>query len=162
MSPPTTSCPGSGKTGRDEGTPRYIVDASVVAKWILQGAPYQENAIKLKEEYVSGSVGLSSLCLVVKEVASALWKAIKQDRISEEDAKEALMALDDLKIELHELSWAQTAKALGIACELGLTVYDASYVYLSEEMGLPLITADRALQEKAGKRFKILYIGDYS
>jgi len=105
---------------------------------------------------------LSSLCFVIKEVASAFWKAIKLGRISEADAKDALTALDDLKIELHELSWTQTAKALGIACELGLTIYDASYVYLSEEMGLPLITVDKTLHEKAGKRFKILYIGDYS
>lgn len=105
---------------------------------------------------------MSSLCFVIKEVASAFWKAIKLGRISEADAKDALTALDDLKIELHELSWTQTAKALGIACELGLTIYDASYVYLSEEMGLPLITVDKTLHEKAGKRFKILYIGDYS
>ena len=138
------------------------MDASVIAKWVLPGEPYQENAVRLKDEYVSGAVGLSSLCFVIKEVASALWKAIKQDRISEKDARDALTALDDLKIELHELSWAQTSKALGIACELGLTVYDASYVYLSEEMGLPLITADKTLHEKAGKRFKIRYVGDYA
>lgn len=103
-----------------------------------------------------------SLCLVIKEVASALWKAVRQGRISEADAKDALTALDDLKIELRELSWAQTAEALGIACELGITIYDASYLYLSEEIGLPLITSDKTLREKAGKRFKILYIGDYA
>lgn len=105
---------------------------------------------------------MSSLCLIIKEVANALWKAVKLGRISEGDAKEALLALDNLKIELHELSWSQTAEALGIACELGLTVYDTSYVYLSRETGLPLITADRTLHEKAGKLFKIMYIRDYA
>lgn len=137
------------------------MDASVVAKWVLTGEPHQENAVRLKDEYISGHVGLSSLSLIVEEVASALWKAVRRDRIPEGDAVEAMRLLSDLKIELYELSWSQTAEALSMACELSLTVYDASYVYLSHRLGVPLITVDNALYESAGKRFKIVYIGDY-
>jgi len=137
------------------------VDASVVAKWVLPGEPYQEKALRLKEDHVSGAVDLSAPGVVVQEVANALWKATRLKRISEADAKEALKALNDMRIELHDVSWAQSAQALGIACDLGLTIYDSSYVLLADELKVPLITGDKTLCETASKKFKILYIKDY-
>jgi len=140
---------------------RYIVDASVVAKWVLPGEPHQVNAVKLKEDYVSGAVELSSLFLAVEEVANAFCRAVSLGRISEVDAKGALEALGDLGVELHSVSWSRMAQVLGVARELGLTVYDASYVYLAEEMKSTLITADDTLSERAGKRCGVLHIRDY-
>jgi predicted nucleic acid-binding protein len=137
------------------------VDASVVAKWILVKEEYQENAIKIKNDYVAKRVGLSSLDFVVEEVANALWKAHKLERISRDDAVEALKVLGTMGINLHKLGWSQVAEAMGIAFDLGTTVYDASYVYISDELGLPLITADRRLYDAARNSFKVVYIGDY-
>jgi len=138
------------------------VDASVIAKWVLPGEPFQEKAVRLKEDHVSGLIELSSPSFVVQEVANALWRATKLNRISEADAKEALKALNDMRIELHELNWAQAALALSIACDLNLTTYDTSYIFLSNETRAPLITADQTLYETARKQFKILHIKDYS
>jgi predicted nucleic acid-binding protein len=138
-----------------------VVDASVVAKWILVKEPHQENAIKIKNDYVSRRVGLSSLDFIVEEVANAMWKATKLERISRDDAVEAVRVLGNLGMELHKLSWSQVAEAMSIACDLGITVYDASYVYLSDELGLPLITADKPLYDAARNSFKVVYIGDY-
>jgi len=116
----------------------------------------------LKEDHVSGVIELSAPGVVVQKVANALWRAVGLKRISEADAEEALEALNDMRIELHELSWAQTAQALSIACDLDLTIYDASYVLLACELKVPLVTAEKTLHETAGKRFKILHIKDYS
>ena len=138
-----------------------MVDASVIAKWVLPGEPYQEKAVRLKEDHVSETVELSSLCLAIQEVANSFWRATKLKRISETDAKEALKALNDIRIELHELNWAQTAEALSIACNLNLTICDASYIFLAKEIRAPLITADQKLYETARKQFKILHIKDY-
>lgn len=149
------------RIGRDNNTPRYVVDASVIAKWVLPGEPYQEKALRLKEDHVSEVTELSAPSVIVQEVANALWRATKLKRISEADAKEALKALNDMRIELHELDWAQTAQALSIACDLDLTIYDTSYVFLANELRVPLITADKTLYETAKKRFKILHIKDY-
>ncbi|KPV64086.1 MAG: Ribonuclease VapC3 [Candidatus Bathyarchaeota archaeon BA2] len=153
--------PGSEKTGRDKNTPQYVVDASVIAKWVLPGEPFQEKALRLKEDHVSGVIELSAPSIIVQEVANALWRATKLNRISEADAKEALKALNDMRIELHEPDWIQTAQALSIACDLDLTIYDASYVFLTHELKVPLITADKTLYETARKSFKILHIKDY-
>ena len=132
-----------------------------MAKWVLPGEPYQVNAAKLKDDYTSGIVKLSSLFLAVEEVANAFLKAVNLRRISIADAKEALEALADLGLDLHHQSWSQVAQVLGVARDLGLTVYDTSYVYLAEEMKATLITADDTLFERAGKRHSVLHIRDY-
>ena len=142
-------------------TPLYVVDASVVAKWVLPGEPYQENAVKLKEDHVSGAVELCAPTFLVQEVANSLWRAVKLMRLSEEDAQEALKALNDMKIDFQKLDWAQAAQALEIACKLNLALYDACYVFLTKKMKAQLITADNKLYETAKESFKVLHIKDY-
>jgi predicted nucleic acid-binding protein len=119
------------------------------------------NAVKLKDNYISGAVELSTLFLAVEEVANAFLRAVRLERISEIDAGEALEALGDLGVELHQLNWSHVAQVLGVARGLGLTVYDASYVYYAEELKATLITADDTLYERAGKRCNVLHIKDY-
>jgi len=138
-----------------------VVDASVIAKWILPGEPYQEKAVKLKEDYTLGLVDLCAPSFTVQEVANALWRAIKLGRILKKDAEEALRALGDMKIALHGLSWTEASEGVTIASNLDLTVYDASYLHLSDKLRAPLITADETLYERAKERFKIIHIKDY-
>ena len=138
------------------------MDASVIAKWVLPGEPFQDEAVRLKEDHVLGIADLCAPGFIVQEVANALWRAIKLERISEVDAEEALRALKDMRIELYESDWAQVSEGLGIACDLDLTVYDVSYIFLANKMGVPFITADQKLYETAMERFRIVYIRDYS
>ena len=126
-----------------------------------QASPTKKKALKLKEDHVSGALDLFAPSIIVQEVSNALWRAIRLNRISEADAEEALRALNDIRIELHKLNWAQSAQALSIACDLDLTVYDTSYVFLANELKVPLITADKTLYETARKQFRILHIKDY-
>jgi len=142
-------------------TPRYVVDASVIAKWILPGEAYQENAVRLKEDLVSGLADLCAPSLIVEEVANTLWRAIKLERISEKDAEEAVNALNDMRIELHETNWTQACQELNIACNLDLTVYDASYLLLVDRTKFSLITADQKLYKKAKELFKIIHVKEY-
>ena len=117
--------------------------------------------MRVKEDHVAGVIELSAPCIIVQEVANALWKATKLNRISDEDAKEALRALNDMRIELQELNWDQSAQALNIACDLDLTIYDTPYIFLANELRIPLITADKTIYETARNQFKILHIKDY-
>ena len=138
-----------------------MVDASVVAKWVLPGEPFQENAIKLKNDHVLGLVELHAPLFIVEEVANALWRATKLKRLSQEDAQEALNALNDMKIELHQLDWAQAAQSLEIACKHNITLYDASYLFLTDKIKVQLLTADNKLYETAKDHFKVLNIKEY-
>lgn len=141
--------------------PRYVADASVIVKWILSGEPYQENAVRLKEDVVSGVAELCAPSFVVEEVAKALWRAIKLERISREDAQEALKALNDMRIELYELDWFQISEGLSVACNLDLTIYDTSYLFLADKMKARFVTADKRVYETAKEHFRVLHVKDY-
>ena len=137
------------------------MDASVVAKWVLPVEMYQENALKLRNDNTSGRAELFAPTILSAEVANALWRAVKLKRLSEEDAQEALKALNDMRIELHELDWAQASQGLEIACKLNIALYDASYLFLTNKMKARLITADNKLYETAKGHFEVLHVKDY-
>lgn len=137
------------------------MDASVAAKWVLAGEPYEKNAVRLKDDYLSGIAEICAPSFMVLEVANALWKAIKLSRILEEDAHEALKILGDLGITLYDLDWTKVSQGLEIARKLDLTIYDAAYLFLSDRMKAQLITADDKLFEKAKKHFRLSNIKDY-
>lgn len=139
----------------------YVADASVVAKWVLPGEPYQEKAIKLKEDHKSKKVELCAPSFLVQEVANALWRAVKLGRLAKDDAQEALTALNDMQIVLYELNWNQASQGLSIACKLNLAIYDAAYLFLSEKTNAQLITADNKLYEISKQHFRVLHIKDY-
>lgn len=139
-----------------------MIDASVIAKWVLPGEPYQREAVRLKEDRTLGLMELVAPGFITQEVANALWRAVKLGRISEEDAEGSLRALGDMGIELHDLGWAQVSEALTIASSLDLTVYDASYLLLSNRLRAPLITADQTLWGRAKEHFRVIHIKTYT
>jgi predicted nucleic acid-binding protein len=127
----------------------------------LPGEPHQENAVKFKDDHVSGIARLSAPAFIVQEVANALWRAVKLGRLVEEDAQDALNALNDVGIALYELSWTQVSQALNTACKLDLTIYDASYLFLTDKMKARFVTADTKLYEKAKNQFEVLHVKNY-
>jgi predicted nucleic acid-binding protein len=140
----------------------YVVDASIVVKWVLSGEPYEENSARLKEDYLSGIINLSAPSFAVQEVANSLWKAITRGSILQEDAQEALKVLQGMRIDLHEFNWIEISEALNIGCKLNLAIYDSSYLLLSERLKTEVVTADDQLYQKARDRFRVLHIKEYS
>lgn len=138
-----------------------MVDASVVAKWVLPVEMYQENALKLKDDFVSERVELFAPTILTAEIANALWRAVKLKRLTEEDSQEALKTLGDTKITLCELDWSQFSEVMRIACTLDAAIYDAAYLYLSDKMHAKLITSDTKLYLKGKEHFSVQHIKDY-
>lgn len=130
-------------------------------KWVLSGEPYDENAVKVKDDFVSNISELYAPSLIMHEVANSVWKALKRKQIPEEKGQQALKFLDDLQVPLHELNWNELSEVLTIANKFDITVYDACYLFLSEKMQAQLITADEKLYQKARGRFEVLHLKDY-
>lgn len=86
---------------------------------------------------------------------------MKLKKLSEEESQEALKTLADIAIPLSETDWQQASEVLAIACELDITIYDASYVFLSEKLQAQLITSDTRLYEKAKGQYKVLHLREY-
>jgi predicted nucleic acid-binding protein len=130
-------------------------------KWVLSGEPYEENSVRLKKDYLEGSINLIAPSLLAQEVANSLWKAQKQGRVLQDDAQEALQNLQGMRIKLHEFNWTEISEALNIAYKLNLAIYDSTYLLLSDKWKTQMVTADDQLYEKAKKEFQLLHIKNY-
>jgi len=151
---------GFNKVGREKRTLNYIIDASVVLKWVLPDETYQENADKLKRNFLCGEIQLFAPSFITQETANALWIAVKQRRMQQTDAQEALKFLQNIQLRLYELNWTDVSQCLSIACKLEIAVYDAAYLFLCDKIGAQLFTADNKLFEKAKEHFKVTHIRD--
>jgi len=92
--------------------------------------------------------------LWIYEVTSGLNVAVKRGRIDANDADRALQYFHDLHLEsVHPRS----TDVLECARTTGLTVYDASYLVVAQQLGVALATHDDALVSAARSQGIDLY-----
>jgi predicted nucleic acid-binding protein len=94
------------------------------------------------------------------ECASGLVKAVRRRRLDAARALDDLLDLLELPIERLGAS-GEEVQALELALEYGISAYDAVYVALASEEGLPLVTADaRLVRALAGSPHAVLHLDD--
>jgi predicted nucleic acid-binding protein len=121
----------------------YVVDASVLVKWFLyQQEEDRDRALALRELHISGRSTIHIPEFAVVEVLNLVRFAPKA---KEEDGELALEALQDLHLQTKPLEFDLVRKANAIAWAYKVTIYDALYIALAEQVGYPLITADEAM-----------------
>ncbi|MEX2172172.1 MAG: type II toxin-antitoxin system VapC family toxin [Pirellulales bacterium] len=120
-----------------------VVDSSVVAKWILPEADSDKAQQLILQTSDSGD-RLIVLDLVFPEVANAIWKRQRQQLIQLHEARELLQALLGSPVAVEPAA-SLLAPAYEIAAKYDRAVYDASFVALAEQHGVPGITADEPL-----------------
>jgi predicted nucleic acid-binding protein len=124
----------------------YVVDASVLVKWFLQQQESdRDRALALREQHISGRSTIFIPHLALMEVLNAVRFAPKA---KEEDGELALEALQDLHLVTKPPGSDLLRKANAIAWAYKITIYDALYVALAEQVGYPLITADEVMAKK--------------
>jgi len=139
---------------------KLVVDASVAAKWIIPGEPWEEEANTLKRAIVSGRVEAYAPTLLTYELASVLLKAVRKGVLKVVDGVEALKAVGSLGIDLAPVLWEEVAEIFEVADSTSLTIYDATYLWLSKKLDAPLVTADEKLCKKGGRIAKIISLQD--
>lgn len=126
---------------------RCVIDASVGIKLFLEEV-HSEKAQEFMEAMIAApSRSMHVPDLFFAECANILWKAVKRLGYPLENARDDLAILRRTRFvrsQDHELC----QRALDLACELGLSAYDACYVALAESLGIPLVTADERLAAK--------------
>jgi predicted nucleic acid-binding protein len=124
----------------------YVVDASVLVKWFLhEKEADRDRALALRELHISGRSTIFIPQLALLEVLNVVRFAPKA---KEEDGEMALETLHDLHLETKPLEVDLLRKANAIAWAYKITIYDALYVALAEQVGYPLITADEVMVKK--------------
>ena len=136
-----------------------VVDASVGIKVILR-EPLSDLAdalFALLDERPPARLHVPDLFFL--ECANILWKATWRSGYAPDRAREGLhdlRALPLLSAPVADLS----ERALSLALDHGISAYDACYVALAEQLGVPLVTADERLVAKmAGSAHDVRWLG---
>jgi len=121
---------------------KKVIDASIAVKWFTN-EPDSDKAIKLRDEHCTGNILLIAPELLFIEVLNAL----RYKGQSAETLSIANKALSDLQIHVEKLNTFLLEKAITTALKHDLSLYDAVYGALANIYGIPLITADKAMQK---------------
>jgi len=136
-----------------------IIDASVIAKWLL---PDEEDFVAniIKEDFASRAISVSVPVFIFYEVNNLLKSAVLSGRLDAKRAVslyEAFLDFDFIICSSKPLLKATLRKAV----ELNISSYDASYVALAESLQIPFFTADEKLVKKASNSL-VKVLDDYS
>jgi predicted nucleic acid-binding protein len=137
-----------------------IVDSSVVAKWLLP-EPDSDQADRLLTEVVPRGERLLVLDLALTEVTNAFWKRYHRGLATLAEARQLLNKL--LACPIHvEAASRLLRPGLEIAMKYDRAVYDALFVALVQDLGLPGVTADEPLHAAVHADFpQIILLRDW-
>ena len=139
----------------------YVIDASVVLKWVLDDEAHVEQARALRDAcLIDGTVEFHAPELMVYELTNAIRKAAYNTRLPLHIAEEALTTLLEAPIELHG---PDPLTALGIGLRMTVSGYDACYVALADALGVECWSGDERLVRACERPAPyVRSIGDYS
>lgn len=116
-----------------------VIDASALAAVAFAEAEGVEIARRLQQQQ------LHAPDLLFLELASVAWKKCRRAS----DARLRALITDQFEATLQQaltLHPVPSAAVLQLGLKTGLTVYDAAYCWLAQDLRLPLVTLDRRLQ----------------
>lgn len=125
---------------------KYVLDASVAAKWFLSEAG-SEHATRL----VLTAEKLHAPDFLLLEMDAILWKKIRRSEMTWDEAEKARATLRDSPLQFHPFAdLLEGAFRLAVATER--TVYDCLYLSLALKLNVQLVTADRKFYQALATR----------
>jgi predicted nucleic acid-binding protein len=118
----------------------FVIDSSVVGKWLF-AEPDSTAAIALRRHK------LVAPDLLMPECANSLWKKVRRNEITEEEALFAARLLEAAEIELFAMR-PLVEPAVRIALELQHPAYDCTYLALADLNTWHFVTADERFMRK--------------
>jgi predicted nucleic acid-binding protein len=140
-----------------------VLDASVAVKWYLprHDEPLVDAAFELLTQHAKEQIGFVTPDSFWAEFGNVMWKAVRQRRLLENDARLAISDLGKWRIGTVPLA-GLLDEALRIAIANGRSFYDSLYVALAVQSDLELITADERLVNTLAARFPVKWLGSFS
>ena len=133
---------------------KYVLDSSVAFKWVVPERD-SDKADRLRAAYVQGIHELHSPDFFPVEVAHALTRAERQNRIPVGDAQSRLINVLSTAPAFHPYR-PLLARAVAISSKMRVGVYDCVYVALAESEKCQLVTDDDRLIKTLGPTFPFI------
>lgn len=121
----------------------FVVDTSFVLSYLFPDERLESVSMMFEQNF-AGKADFISPKLLVFEICNALKNSILRKRLNEKTAVLLLENFFNLKIRVVEVPAKET---LSLSVEKNLTFYDACYLQLATEKGLPLLSLDRDLEK---------------
>ncbi len=119
---------------------KWVVDASVAAKWLAPELDSPLAEALLDEELIVPD-------LLFAEVGNILWKKQMRGEMEAAAAQMGARWLLQVPLQVHD-SAGLLADALTLALQLQHPAYDCFYLALAMRIDAPLVTADRRLHSR--------------
>jgi predicted nucleic acid-binding protein len=126
---------------------KVVLDASIIAKWYLK-EKYSEQALKLRDDYISGRITIAVPALLEYEVLNALKYS---GAYSEQELEDVARSLNKYGFECWRLKDKLKDETIKVAAKYNISIYDASYLALSILTKAPFYTADEELLSKVNE-----------
>jgi predicted nucleic acid-binding protein len=131
----------------------YVIDASIVIEYLITGA-YTANAQAFFNQVTAADrLVVPEFCLL--ECANVVWKQVRFSGMSRSDAQDLVRVLRILKLRRAPVKQLLD-RALEIALDHTLDVYDSGYIALALHYGYPLITLDQRQSQAAAAEGAVL------
>jgi predicted nucleic acid-binding protein len=122
----------------------HVIDASIAVKWVVE-EPGTVEALALRR-----GARLIAPELLVAECANILWKKVRREELSKDEALLAARLLQSVDIELLPTRSLLDAAA-SIAIEMDHPAYDCVYIALAAANDCRFVTADERLLRKVSQ-----------
>ncbi len=142
-------------------TRHVVVDSCVMVKWFVP-EEYSEEALSILDDHLDGRVTVVAPFFGLLEFANALRKYVARGVLSGRDALEAYDLLLEVGVEFRRIEESLVRRALQYSNEKGVTVYDAYYIVLAQELSTVFYTADEKLVRRLkGEEPIVRHVCDY-
>jgi predicted nucleic acid-binding protein len=134
---------------------KLVIDASVAAKWFLNDEHDVDLAVKILAEFLAGTIELHAPQNFTNEVCGLVSRASRQvpQRISKDDAVEAVRELFRLDIQIAETNEQECVNAMNMSIDFSKTFYDMLYVNLAELLDCQWCTSDDKVRKSSPAAF---------
>jgi predicted nucleic acid-binding protein len=119
----------------------FVIDASIAVKWVIEEEGTAE-ALSLRKR-----ARLMAPELLVAECANILWKKVRRDELSPDEAVLAARLLQGADLELVSTR-SLLERATRVAVDLDHPAYDCLYIALAAANDCRFVTADERLLRK--------------
>jgi predicted nucleic acid-binding protein len=137
------------------GPTSLVLDTSVAAKWYVP-EELREEALELSARIGNCEVDLLAPSTIGPELFNAFFQQHRRGHLSLDEVREFFSSFTDAPISFFEID-PLTPRAVEIALESGVIVYDALFLALAEEAGTVVVTADdKLLREPHGMPYSRL------
>ncbi len=135
-----------------------VVDCSVAAKWVLT-EPGEIDAFRLLDQQALGELSLIAPDLLLTEFASLITKRTRRKQMPAAGSHEAFRLMEESELRLFETR-PLLGRALDLAVNNQMPLWDCVYLALAIEHNCPPITADRRLfRAGAGRHPSLRLLG---